>query len=87
MESLHDTWLNNINAKYTGYPNGLILFLEDMVDALRSQNAALLDMLNNLARWVGKGIADGAYSDCVNSERAMVDLERATEAIRIAKEK
>lgn len=55
------------------------------VAQLESQNASLLDMLNNLARWVGKGIADGAYSGCANPERAMVDLERATEAIRKAK--
>ena len=46
--------------------------------------AALLEMLESLARWVGKGIADGAYSDCANPECAMVDLERATEAIRKA---
>ena len=48
-------------------------------------NAALLDLLSNLARWVGKGIADDAYSECANPERAQVDLERATEAIRKAK--
>ena len=47
--------------------------------------AELLGVLENLTRWVGKGIADGAYSECVNSERALVDLERATEAIRKAK--
>ena len=46
--------------------------------------AELLEALQNLTRWVGKGIADGAYSECVNSERALVDLERAHEAIRKA---
>ena len=60
--------------------------LLNTIDTLREQNAVLLEMLNNLARWVGKGIADGAYSDCVNPERAMVDLERATEALSVAKE-
>jgi len=54
---------------------------------LKATNAELLEALENLTRWVGKGIADGAYSECVNSERALVDLERATEAIRKAKEK
>lgn len=59
------------------------VILEDVEEV----NATLLELLNNLARWVGKGIADGAYSDCANPECAMVDLERATEAIRKAKEK
>ena len=52
--------------------------------ALVITNAELLEALENLTRWVGKGIADGAYSECVNSERALVDLERAHEAIRKA---
>ena len=56
----------------------------DRIDNLREVNAALLEMLNDLTRWVGKGIADGAYSDCVNPERAVIDLERATKAIRKA---
>ena len=51
---------------------------------LHAINAELLEALENLTRWVGKGIADGAYSECVNSERALVDLERAHEAIRKA---
>ena len=59
---------------------------EEYAELLKTQNTALLEMLNNLTRWVGKSIADGAYSDCVNPERAMVDLERATEALSAAKE-
>ncbi len=59
--------------------------LFERIAQLETTNADLLEILNNLARWVGKGIADGAYSKCANPERAMVDLERATEAIREAK--
>ena len=67
--------MDEIKENYT-------LDLYSEITELSAQNAALLDMLNNLARWVGKGIADGAYSECANPERAMVDLNRATEAIR-----
>ena len=56
----------------------------DHIINLEDRNAELLEALENLTRWVGKGIADGAYSECVNSERALVDLERAHEAIRKA---
>ena len=56
----------------------------DRIRELSRSNAELLDALQNLSRWVGKGIADDLYSECVNPGRAIVDLERATEAIRKA---
>ena len=68
------------------YEQALAKNTVERLEMLESTNAALLELLKNLTRWVGKGIADGAYSECVNSERAMVDLERANEAIRKATE-
>jgi len=56
----------------------------DHITKIEAINAELLESLLNLSRWVGKGIADDLYSECVNPKRALVDLERANEAIRKA---
>jgi len=61
-------------------------YVMNAYDRLQATNAELLILLLNLTRWVGKGIADIAYSECVNPGRAIVDLERAEAAIRKAKE-
>ena len=56
----------------------------DKITELSSQNAALLEALLSLTQWVGRGIADGAYSDCVAPDVAVRALDRAEELIRKA---
>lgn len=53
--------------------------------ALEATNTDLLKALEGLTRWVGKGIADDMYADCVNPERAQDDLKRAEDIIQKAK--
>lgn len=45
----------------------------------------LLAACERLTQWVGKGIADGAYSECVLPRGAVHDLEMAEAAIRKAR--
>ena len=45
----------------------------------------LLEALLSLTQWVGRGIADGAYSDCVAPDAAVRALDKAEDLIRKAK--
>ena len=83
MTTLHDEWLDSINAKYAGFPEGLIVFLEDKVNITQSQNAALLEALEWCASTLN-GLHLGSVIDSRKRDEIRKHEAIATEAIRKA---
>ena len=63
----------------------MLEYANNRVAQLEALNAELVEAMGGLTRWVGKGIADDMYADCVNPAKAQVDLTRAEDVIRKAR--
>ena len=74
--------VDNKLVKVADFQHGMDTEMNTLIHATE-----LLEALEGLTRWVGKGIADDMYNDCVNPERAQVDLTRAEDAIKKARGK
>lgn len=58
--------------------------MDDDMHALMAE-PELLEALEALTQWVGRGIADGAYDNCVAPSIAIKALDRAEALIRKAR--
>ena len=53
-------------------------------DRLKESNAELREVVNRMAPWLGKVIADGSYKNCANPNDAIETLKQARAALERA---